>query len=359
MPENDEFPIYTPFRTVKDEDFLLTDKLEIPAEVRALNIIQPLKFVPFLSKRPWGGKRLSMVLGKKVPAGETIGESWEISGHSSAESVVKEGTLKGFKLNDIMRIWGEKMLGAGVKSAPDKKFPLLAKFIDSNANLSVQVHPGDTLDEHGNVVAWGKTETWFIIDALPDTYVYQGFARDVTQDEVKERVENETIEEILRKVPVKAGDVIINPATVVHSIGAGILLYEVQQVSDATNRLYDFGRKGRELHLEDALQVMYLKQGVPKEIQQPKHLTGALTKLAETDYFEVFEITVKRDRVISLAGLPADKCYLTHCVQGNIKILAGDFTVDLGIGESALVPALLTPLKSLTGTGVLILSMSK
>ena len=359
MSENDEFQVYTPFRSVKDDDFLLENKLEVPAEVRALNILQPLKFVPFLSKRPWGGKRLSTILGKKIPADETIGESWEISGHSSAESLVKDGVLKGFKLNDIMRIWGEKMLGKDVKSAPDNIFPLLTKFIDSNANLSVQVHPGDTLDEHGSVVAWGKTETWFIIDATADAYVYQGFTRDVTQQEVKERVEAGTIEEILHKIPVKAGDVVVNPATVVHSIGAGILLYEVQQVSDATYRLYDFGRKGRELHIDEALQVMYLKQGIPAESQQPKHLTGALTKLAETEYFELFEITVQHDRIISLTGLPTNKCYLTHCVRGDAKLQAGEFAVDLRIGESALIPACLTPLKSIAGTAKLILSVLK
>lgn len=359
MSENQEFPVYKPFRSVKDSDYLFEQPPEVPKEVKALNDPQPLKFYPILSKRPWGGKRLSQVLGKKIPASETIGESWEISGYPDAESIVNDGDLKGFRFNDIMRIWQYRLLGNSVKPSPDNTFPLLAKFIDSNENLSVQVHPGDILNEHGNVVRWGKTEAWYIIDAAPDAFIYQGFNRDVTADEVKIHIENETIEEILLKVSVKKGDVIVNPATVVHSIGAGVLLYEIQQVSDATYRMYDFGREGRELHLKEALRVAYKKQGLP-EVQKPRqHLSAAVTRLAETDYFMMYEVDVIRDKIVSLADIPRDKAYLFHCISGNVELQAGEFLTKLSIGESVLIPACLTPLKSVTGAGKLLLSTTR
>lgn len=206
----------------------------------------------------WGGRRLIEEYGKGDGAGN-LAESWELSCHPDGPSIAADGPYAGRSLPEILAERPE-FAGRAVESLG--RFPVLVKLIDAARDLSVQVHPDDayTLKHEGQL---GKTEMWYIIDAEPGAGLYCGFRREVTPAQLHTAIEGNTLCELLRRVPVKAGDVVFIPAGTVHAIGAGILLAEIQQSSSVTYRLYDYGRLGadgkpRELHIDKALDVAAL-----------------------------------------------------------------------------------------------------
>jgi mannose-6-phosphate isomerase len=234
--------------------------------------LYPLKFVPVPSRRPWGGKSLVKDLGKhfvecdddgnETVLGEDvlIGESWELADMGIVDSVVESGWLAGNTISEIMETYLERIVGENVYNYYGRQFPLLIKFLDINEKLSVQVHPDDEIAAE-RYDSLGKTEIWYVMDAKPGEKIYAGFSREVSAQEFYDRCNNGTVEEILNVIYPKAGDTLfITPGTV-HAADGGILIAEIQESSDMTFRLYDWGREfnpatARPLHVEEAIDMI-------------------------------------------------------------------------------------------------------
>src|SRR5262245_18695520 len=225
--------------------------------------LYPLRFEPILRELIWGGRRLGTVLHKPIGEGSDYAESWELSDYHNQVSVVSEGALAGTTLRELVRTRGEELLGNAL--GPREQFPLLVKFIDANQDLSVQVHPDD---EKGRRLADdnGKTETWVILAAEPGSLIYAGLNSGVGPDEIHRAIASGGVEPLLHRFEARPGDSILIESGTVHAIGAGVLLAEIQQMSDATFRVFDWNRVGpdgnpRELHIEQAMESIDFRRG--------------------------------------------------------------------------------------------------
>lgn len=215
-----------------------------------------VRMEPAFKDNLWGGTRLRDVYGKKCDY-DIVAESWELSTHKVGQSIVATGKNKGLMLGEYINRFGRGILGW--KCDPYERFPLLIKFIDSRESLSIQVHPGDdyALQKEDE---YGKNELWYVVDCEPESYLYCGFSRDTDEAEVRRRIEDGTLTEILNKIPVKKGDSYFIENGTVHAIGPGVLICEIQQSSNVTYRLYDYQRRDkygelRELHIDKAMEV--------------------------------------------------------------------------------------------------------
>ncbi|MBQ0074710.1 MAG: class I mannose-6-phosphate isomerase [Prevotella sp.] len=221
--------------------------------------LYPLLFHPNLHQLVWGSNRIREWKGLS-DAIDNIGESWEVSAVKGKESIISNGDLAGKNLREICEEYGERLIGKTAWKAYDGKFPVLAKFIGAETDLSIQVHPDDVLakERHDSL---GKNEMWYIIDNKPGAKLFSGFKKHITKDEYKEHVVAGTICDTLQEHAIRKGDMFYIPAGRVHAIGGGILLAEIQQSSDITYRIYDYNRKGldgkpRELHTEQAVDAI-------------------------------------------------------------------------------------------------------
>jgi mannose-6-phosphate isomerase class I len=249
-----------------------------------------VRLSPYLKECIWGGTRLKK-LGKKLNGKKNIGESWELSTHPDGESTIAEGKYAGKTLSRFIDIIGKEKLGW--KAQAFNRFPLMIKFIDAHESLSIQVHPDDEY-AFPNENEYGKNEMWYIISATKDAFIYAGFNRDVTREEVERRVADKTIEQILRKIPVQAGQTYFLRAGTVHAIGKGCLVCEIQQSSNITYRLYDYDKVGkdgckRQLHVQKALDVLRYKSAmgdiVRKEQRFFYYRNGLKEVLGKCKYF--------------------------------------------------------------------------
>jgi mannose-6-phosphate isomerase len=220
--------------------------------------LPPLTFEPIYKEKIWGGQSLKAKLNKNIPSNIPIGESWEISGVAGNESRVANGPFANQTLCALMELDQDGLVG---KSHHGILFPLLYKFLDARQDLSIQSHPNDKQAQSLGLGSEGKTECWYIIDAQPDTKVICGFLEGVELKDVKAALDANRLVSVCNFVPVSAGDVIFVPAGTVHAMLANTVLYEVQQTSDVTFRLYDWDRldksgKPRQLHIEQALATL-------------------------------------------------------------------------------------------------------
>ena len=234
--------------------------------------LYPFKFIPVASRRPWGGSNLVTKYGKAfvecddegneiaLGADELIGESWEIADMGFEDSVLANGWLAGNTISEIMETYLERAVGEDVYKYFGRQFPLLVKFLDINGKLSVQVHPDDEIAAE-RYDALGKSELWYVLDAQPDANVYMGFKREVTAQEFYDKCNDGTVVDLLNVIHPKKGDVLfITPGTV-HAVDGNIQLVEIQESSDLTFRLYDWGREkdpvtARPIHLEEAIDLI-------------------------------------------------------------------------------------------------------
>ncbi|PID68308.1 MAG: mannose-6-phosphate isomerase, partial [Flavobacteriia bacterium] len=250
--------------------------------------LYPLKFTPIQQEKIWGGTLLNSVLHKQ-PVSNSVGESWEVSAIEGFVSVVSNGAMKGKSLQDILDEYPKELLGQKVYKKYNKTFPLLIKFIDAREDLSVQLHPDDVLAQqrHNSL---GKEEMWYIVQADKDSKLYLGFNQELNKATLLEHIQNKTLPGVLHQQPVTAGDVFHITPGLVHSIGGGILLAEIQQSSDVTYRLYDWDRtddqgKSRTLHIEESLDAIdydyHKSPKIPYEIVQNRSKT-----LVDGDYFK-------------------------------------------------------------------------
>lgn len=218
-------------------------------------MLYPLKFKPLYKDYIWGGRNLA-VLGKVLPPEGIVAESWEISCHKNGSSIVANGKYKDTSLPELISSLGRAIIGTSLSQRDVEKFPLLIKLIDAQNNLSVQVHPDDAYANANENGEYGKNEMWYIISAKPGAKLIYDVIPGTTREKFAATIADNTVESCLQTVEVSAGDVINIPAGLVHAIGKGIILAEVQQNSDTTYRVYDYGRKGRELHIRKALDVI-------------------------------------------------------------------------------------------------------
>ncbi|MFO0956127.1 MAG: type I phosphomannose isomerase catalytic subunit [Isosphaeraceae bacterium] len=295
----------------------------------------PLRFEPILKHLIWGGRRLGTVLGKPIGPESDFAESWEISDHANGISEVSEGPLKGTNLRDLVHRYAAEVLGP--KLSGMTQFPLLLKFLDANQVLSVQVHPTDE-QARDLVNDNGKTEAWVVMHADPDSLIYAGLKPGVTRDDFARALEAGRTEPLLHRFEARPGQCIFIPAGTVHAIGAGVLLAEIQQMSDATFRVDDWGRVGpdgkpRMLHIREAMIATDFDRGPVDPVSVPvdKRPWGTREALVNCRYF-----ALERWRLTSMARIGSvDRFTILVGIGGTSRI--GD--VRLGYGESLLMPA--------------------
>ncbi|MFD0861172.1 type I phosphomannose isomerase catalytic subunit [Sungkyunkwania multivorans] len=301
----------------------------------------PLKFHPIFKERLWGGQKLKTVLKKEI-TGDTIGESWELSAVEDNVSIVSNGPWKGQSLQALIEMYGEDLLGAHVYRTFGNSFPILIKFIDAKKDLSIQLHPNDDLarERHDS---FGKTEMWHVMQADEEAELIIGFNKDVTQEEYREHLDNNTLSNILNYEQVTKGDTFFINVGKVHAIGAGVLLAEIQQTSDITYRIYDWNRKDkdgntRELHTELALDAIDYKKKDDFRVSYPKAVNSP-NEMVTCPYFITNYLVV--EGVLHLDHSDKDSFVIYMCVEGSCKILANDVEEVLDTGETLLIPATL------------------
>lgn len=301
--------------------------------------LYPLRFEPILKELIWGGRRLGTVLNKPLGAGSRYAESWEVSDHRDDVSRVADGPLAGTSLRDLIRDRGEELLGEGV--GPREQFPLLVKYIDAHQVLSVQVHPDD---ERGKRLANdnGKTETWVVLHSEPGSVIYAGLRDGVTRRDFARALEAGEVEPLLHRFDARPGDCILIPAGTVHAIGAGVLLAEIQQMSDATFRVHDWGRVGpdgqpRTLHPAEALESTDFEAGPVSPIAaRPERIAGGTReRLARSPFF-----ALERLRLDGPAPVGDGRRFtILLGLSGTADVVHEGGTTPLGFGETLLLPA--------------------
>ena len=316
----------------------------------------PISFIPYLKSVIWGGNKICSYKGIEQTE-PNIGESWEISAVPGHESVVADGTYKGLSITELIDCFGAELLGEDVMKRYDGKFPLLIKLIDANADLSVQVHPDDTLamERHGSL---GKTEMWYIIQTDDNAKIYAGLNTAMTPDNYAERVASGTFAETLTVHDSAPGDVFFLPAGRVHAIGAGNLLAEIQESSDITYRIYDYDRRDangnpRELHTELAMDAIdYAIHDRYKNNPVASEVTNA--EIIKCDHFTTNRILL--DGEIEL-DLDSDSFTVLMCLDGEITLTYPTGKSVIKAGTTVLLPAAMTNIK-LNGHGTALITHS-
>lgn len=309
-------------------------------------MIYPLKFEPIYKNYIWGGKNLE-TFGRKLQ-GQGIAESWEICCHELGTSIAVNGMYRGIPLSGLMARLEAKLLGTSVYDEFRNKFPLLVKILDANSDLSVQVHPDDTyarLQESGE---FGKSEMWYILSAKPGARIVYSLKKGTEKKELERAVKDGSIDEYLNYVNVLSGDVINIPAGAVHAMGKGIVALEIQQNSNITYRLYDYGRiddngRKRPLHIDKALEVIDFKS--PAASPKINGLTVKCGNQAEITYY----IANKNFAVEMLAvnggfteKTDGRRFYIYTIIEGKGEVLCnGKRQINFKALESFFIPALL------------------
>ncbi|MCD8041790.1 MAG: class I mannose-6-phosphate isomerase [Tannerellaceae bacterium] len=303
-------------------------------------MLYPFTFEPILKKIIWGGSDICPFKGI-TPVQDGIGESWELSHVEDNYSVVANGELKGKSLDELIREYGVQLMGKSVTERFGTTFPLLIKFIDARDNLSIQVHPDDELakERHNS---FGKTEMWYVVKAAEGAALYSGFSQQIDADEYVERVQNDTIMDVLQQYEVKEGDVFFLPAGRVHAIGSGCFIAEIQQTSNITYRIYDYNRKdangnGRELHTglaKDAIDYTlypdYRTAYTPQVNQQ--------VELVDCSYFTTNLLDITEPVTRDLQSLDSFVVYICMSGKATLKDDKGN-VIEVHQGQTVLIPA--------------------
>jgi mannose-6-phosphate isomerase len=317
----------------------------------AVTPLYPLRFRPIFRRFVWGGQRLRAVLGKDTGQ-ESCAESWEICDRGNDQSIVADGTLQGTTLAQIVAQHGAALLG---RHHPQPRFPLLAKFLDARQTLSVQVHPNDAKAALIDPPDLGKTEAWLVMDADAGSLVYAGLKRGFDRPAFERELNRGTGELCLNRFEPAVGDCVFIPAGLVHALGEGLLIFEIQQSSDTTYRLYDWNRVGadgtpRELHLEAGLDATDFSLG-PVGVQRPRQTDQpGRTRLVECDKFILDRLEVGADANHTAANDNAaieiggdDRFHLLAVVQGSCLVEGDHSGSPLSKGDTILLPASLGP----------------
>jgi mannose-6-phosphate isomerase len=303
--------------------------------------LYPLKFEPILMERLWGGNKLQTELNKPLEGRCDVGESWELSGLEGNVSVVSNGFLKGNTLPELIEIYMGDLVGERVFQLFGHEFPLLIKFIDAREALSIQVHPDDELAQKRHQ-SFGKTEMWYVMQAEKEAQLISGFKESVTPEKYVHSVENKTLESLLAYHPVKPGDVFFIPAGRVHAIGAGILLAEIQQTSDVTYRIFDFGRrdahgKERELHTSQALDAIDFKCCSNYKTEY-ESVENEPCEIVSSPYFKT--VLLDLNKLLVRDYYSKDSFVIIICTEGSAQIRYRENEIEtINKGDTVLLPA--------------------
>lgn len=312
-------------------------------------MLYPLSFDPVLKSYIWGGRNLATRLGRSLPPDETIAESWEIAAHPNGVSVVNNGPLTGRPLDELVNVLGEALVGTdGAWALERGKFPLLIKLLDAAQMLSVQVHPNDAYAQAHEGNELGKSEMWVVLHAEPDAAIILGVKAGTTREGFRRAIEAGRLEDHLHRLPVRAGDHVCVPAGSLHAILGRALIAEIQQNSDTTYRVYDWGRRdkdgrARPLHIEQALEVINFAQVEPQlPAPEPVTQTAGLSveRLCANEYFIVDRVHMDAGYVYE--GLcQGQTCEIWGTVTGRAEINADDtgMSVYLPAVQFTLLPA--------------------
>lgn len=296
--------------------------------------LYPLKFRPILKERVWGGKRLSKMYNIEPKSESLYGESWELSGLEGDESLVSNGFLEGNDINDLVDTYLGDLVGDAVYDYYGSIFPLLIKILEVNQPLSLQIHPDDqtALERHDS---FGKSECWYILEAEPTARIYLGLKEELTASEFYKKCHDGTIEESLNVITPKRGDLINIPPGTLHSAKGGILIAEIQQPSDITYRVYDWGREfdaktAREMHLDLAIDCIDYSPLYPESLL-------SLDGNCNTPYFSIriFDISEPVDKSTE----PTEGFSLFMLINGSAYIQYQNGTEVLSKGSPILIPA--------------------
>ncbi|MGL5681572.1 MAG: type I phosphomannose isomerase catalytic subunit [Marinifilaceae bacterium] len=303
-------------------------------------MLYPLKFTPIIKQTIWGGKRLADK-SSDPNVKENIGESWELSGVQDNVSVVSNGALAENTLEELIEIYMGELVGDHIYERFGVEFPLLVKYIDACDNLSIQVHPDDE-KAHERHNAYGKTEMWYVVDADKDAELIMGFNKESNEEEYLEKLNTNKLPDILNVEHVSKDDAFFIPAGMVHAIGKGCYIAEIQQTSDITYRIYDYDRRDkegnpRELHTELATDVIDFNYYPKHKIRVPQELNDT-ERLVKCDYFTtnliVFDKEVEKDY------FTIDSFVIYMCLEGEFTLVYNEKeSIKVQQGETVLVPA--------------------
>lgn len=301
--------------------------------------LYPMLLSPSLHVKVWGGRKLSTHMNKALPTDAPYGESWEL--HDTAQVV--NGELAGQTLAEVLAEYGEALVGAG--NNPQDGFPLLAKFLDANDWLSVQVHPNDTQAAELEGEPRGKTEAWIVLHAEPNAKLVLGMQPNTTRADMAQAIREGRLDALVSYTEVQAGDVLLLAANTVHALGPGILIYEIQQSSDTTYRLYDWNRLDlngtpRELHIEKGVQVSNMAFVPPVE-HKPTDDSPVVT-LVECAYFKTNRHHLSAYGVVETHINTYGKFHALTCVEGSAWVQYNhEAPLPFHKGQTVLVPACL------------------
>lgn len=308
--------------------------------------MKPLKFKALLKQTIWGGDKI--IPFKHLDDHlENVGESWEISGVPGNETVVADGEYAGKKLNELIIEQKDKLVGKANYERFGDEFPLLIKFIDARQDLSIQVHPTDEIAKRQGKER-GKTEMWYIMDSDKDAKLYSGLKKQITPEQYKAMVEDDTITDALAQYEVKEDDCFFLPAGRIHAIGTGCFLAEIQQTSDVTYRIYDFKRKDkdgnyRQLHTKEAAEcINYTVEDDYRTHYEHKKNEGVT--LVDCPYFTTAVYDLDEPMTLDYSELDSFVILIGLKGEGTITDNEGN-TVTISAGESILVPATTETLK--------------
>ncbi len=310
--------------------------------------LYPLKLAPTLHVKVWGGDRLNTYLNKPRPTDEPYGESWEL--HDT--SIVANGPLAGKSLRELTSTYGVALIGGG--NDPQAGFPLLAKFIDADRWLSIQVHPNDEQALQLEGEQRGKTEAWIVIHADEGARLVIGARPGASRADLARAIHNNRLEDYVRYAEARAGDILYIPANTIHALGPGLLVYEIQQSSDTTYRLYDWGRRGldgrpRQLHIDKGLGVANLKHA--SQVRRPDS-----DLLVHGEYFMTWRQQLRSEGLSLKTG---GTFQALTCIEGEIAAATDDHeAIALAKGETGLIPACIDEIE-LSGVGTVLRSCQR
>ncbi len=303
-------------------------------------MLYPFVFHPIFKDRVWGGRELERLYAKKIPAGKPTGEAWEISDRPGDASVIANGPLAGKDLRWLMEHHAAELLGSA-KPSVDGRFPLLCKILDAREKLSLQVHP--PAHKAKELKGEPKTEMWYIADATPDASLYVGLKHGVTRAEFEKKIADGTVAECFHRIPVRAGDTMFLPSGRVHAIGDGLVIFEIQQNSDTTYRVFDWNRVGldgkpRELHVPQSLASIDFNDFEPKLVETKFTGEGKLQKriLVHDPLFKVDAWNLNPGAV---GHFKSKTLQIVAVTSGTVEVRSGDSKVTLTAGQFGLIPA--------------------
>ena len=304
-------------------------------------MLYPFIFQPVLKENVWGGHLLGQVYRKNAPAGKTIGESWEVTDRSEGVSLIVNGPLAGKDLRWLMENHAKEVLGSA--ASLNGRYPLLVKIIDARQMLSLQVHPPAAIA--AQLGGEPKTEMWVVTQAAPGAEIFVGLRHGVTRQDFEQRLKEGGLETCFHRIAVKPGDAVFLQSGRVHALGAGVMIFEIQQNSNTTYRLFDWNRVGldgrpRELHLKQALASIDFDDLEPQLIRpRPEFINGVETsELVNDPLFKVRQVRLATGQTVTL---PCPKSLVLGVIEGGLKVPCGTEDLLVAKGGFCLAPACL------------------